>query len=77
MPQGYVTKECNASHQSLSPGLLEYERDPTPGDHDGPHHPQHQHLQGGQGQDQEARELHNQPQVGEIVKYFNARVAMN
>ena len=55
----------------MSPGLFEYERDPAPGNHDGPHHPQHQHLQGGQGQDQEARELHNQPQVGDIVKYFN------
>ena len=54
----------------MSPGLFKYERDPAPGDHDGPHHPQHQHLQGGQGQDQEARRLHNQPQVGEIVKYL-------
>ena len=56
---------------NLNPGLLEHERGSAPGDHDGPHHPQHQHLQGGQDQDQEARELHNQPQVGDIVKYFN------
>ena len=47
----------------MSPGLLEHERGAAPGDHDGPHHPQHQRLQGGQGQDQAARELHKQPQV--------------
>lgn len=48
---------------SVSPGLLEHERGAAPGHHDGPDHPQHQHLQGGQGQDQAAREQHQQPQV--------------
>ena len=48
---------------SVSPGLLEHERGAAPGDHDSPHHPQHQHLQGGQGQVQEARAINNQPKV--------------
>ena len=52
---------------NLNPGLLEHERGAAPGDHDGPHHPQHQHLQGGQGQVQEARAIHKQPQVRTIM----------
>ena len=51
----------------MSPGLLEHERGAAPGDHDGPDHPQHQRLQGGQGQDQEARAVNKQPQVRSIV----------
>ena len=47
----------------ISPGLLEYERVAASGDHDGPDHPQYQRLQGGQGQDQEARAVNKQPQV--------------
>ena len=52
---------------SVSPGLLEHERGAAPGHHDGPHHPQHQHLQGGQGQVQEARAINKQPQVRTIL----------
>ena len=54
---------------SVSPGLLEHERGAAPGHHDGPDHPQHQHLQGGQGQVQEAREINEQPQVHTIISF--------
>ena len=54
----------------MNTGLLEHERGVAPGDHDGPHHPQHKHLQGGQGQVQEARAINKQPQVCPIKCIF-------
>ena len=46
-----------------STGGLEYECDAAPGDHDGHHHPQHQHTPRGQGKDQKTGELNKQPEV--------------
>ena len=58
-----VSNSCENVQLVYSTGGLEYECDAAPGDHDGHHHPQHQHTPRGQGKDQKTGELHKQPEV--------------